>query len=81
MLTRADIDKARMLFRDRNIAQGALDNLATQRVALMVGEGKDANEIVLKPAYLKQIVGDISASLNRQIAEINAALTAMGVEP
>lgn len=81
MLTKADLARAQKIFGERDIAQRMRDRVTSQRVALMVGEGKDAGEVALSAAYLAQIIADVTASLDQQIAAANAALTNMGVQP
>ncbi|RWH88021.1 MAG: hypothetical protein EOR77_25865 [Mesorhizobium sp.] len=81
MLTKADLTRAMKLISERDTAQRIRDRVTGQRVALMVGEGKDAGEVVLSAAYLAQIIADVTASLDQQITAANAALTDMGVEP
>ncbi|RWO57164.1 hypothetical protein [Mesorhizobium sp.] len=81
MLTKADLAKAQKIFAERDTTQRMRDRVTGQRVALMVGEGKDAGEVVLSAAYLGQIIADVTASLDQQITAANAALTDMGVEP
>ncbi|RWQ35490.1 MAG: hypothetical protein EOS20_18450 [Mesorhizobium sp.] len=81
MLTKADLAKAQKIFAERDTAQRMRDRVTSQRVALMVGEGKDAGEVVLSAAYLAQIIADVTASFDQQIAAANAALTNMGVQP
>lgn len=81
MLTKADLTRAMKLISERDTAQRIRDRVIGQRVALMVGEGKDAGEVVLSAAYLAQIIADVTASLDQQITAANAALTDMGVEP
>ncbi|TIN41355.1 MAG: hypothetical protein E5Y10_22700 [Mesorhizobium sp.] len=81
MLTKADLVKAQKIFAERDTAQRMRDRVTSQRVALMVGEGKDAGEVVLSVDYLAQIIADVTASLDQQITAANAALTNMGVQP
>ncbi|TGQ69551.1 hypothetical protein EN829_014855 [Mesorhizobium sp. M00.F.Ca.ET.186.01.1.1] len=81
MLTQAEVEKARKIFTERDSHQRIRNLVASKGIELMAGEGKEACVIVISTAYQQQIIADVTASLDQQIAAANAVLTAMGVEP
>lgn len=81
MLTKADLTRAQKLFAEREVAMRIRERMRTEPVSLMIGDGKDASVIHLSKDYLGQMVAEVKASFDDQIAGINKTLTEMGVQP
>lgn len=52
-----------------------------EKLRFILGEGDKASEIVMSTSYLAEVKNDVRAGLTTRIAECNAALERLGVEP
>lgn len=78
----ADLDKAREIAAARNISAGLRSRLsAGEPLTLTVGLDASRSGIVLTPGYERQIRSDLITALDARIAENDAALQALGIEP
>lgn len=78
----ADLDKARRLLeaRDQNLAMfNRLE--AGEPLSLLVGESGSQSAIVIAPGYAAGIRADLLAAFKGRLAENDAALAGLGVEP
>lgn len=76
------LKEAQRLVAQRESVASIRDRLAAgEALHLVLGEGDKASEIVLAAGYLKTIRDDVLASLGQRIADVDASLAAIGVEP
>jgi hypothetical protein len=52
-----------------------------EALRFILGEGDKASEIVMSASYLAGVKNDVRGGLTARIAECNAALQRLGVEP
>lgn len=52
-----------------------------EKLRFILGEGDKASEIVMSTSYLADVKNDVRAGLTARIAECDAALERLGVEP
>lgn len=78
----ADLAKAQAAAGERAANAAMRDRLMSgERLALMIGQGGDAREIVLSASYLARLRGELVAAFQGRLAENDAALADLGVEP
>lgn len=78
----ADLAAAQAISTERAVNTAMRDRIASGEVlALMIGQGSEAREIVLSPGYLAGIRAELIAAFDARIAANESSLRALGVEP
>ena len=82
MIKFSDLDAARQLVAQRDAnAVMRLRLFNGEPLTLVVGKGDEAGAVIVAPSYLDRIRRDLLRSLDARIADDEAALRALGVEP
>jgi hypothetical protein len=77
----ADLKRAQTLVGQRDAAKAMADRIAAgERLHFILGEGKDASEIVAAD-YAAQVASDLGKALSLLAERLTADLTALGVDP